>query len=101
VNAPKLALVEYNAGNLASVERAFARLGAQTYRAARPADIAAADALVLPGVGHFGALLNALRKANLDGALQEAIAAGSHSSVFALVCRCSLLRATRLPTFPG
>jgi imidazole glycerol-phosphate synthase subunit HisH len=76
VNAPKLALVEYNAGNLASVERAFARLGAQTYRAARPGDIAAADALVLPGVGHFGALLNALREANLDGSLQEAIAAG-------------------------
>jgi imidazole glycerol phosphate synthase glutamine amidotransferase subunit len=76
VKAPKLALVEYNAGNLASVERAFARLGAQTYRAARPGDIAAADALVLPGVGHFGALLNALREANLDGALQEAIAAG-------------------------
>ncbi len=72
----KLTLVEYSAGNLASVERAFARLGASSSRATQAEEIAAADALVLPGVGHFGALLQALRTVRLDEALRQAIAAG-------------------------
>ena len=72
----KLALVEYNAGNLASVERAFTRLGASSSRATHPENITKADAVVLPGVGHFGSLLHALRNANLDEALRHAIAAG-------------------------
>jgi glutamine amidotransferase len=72
----KLTLVEYGAGNLPSVERAFARLGVQTERATQPLQIAESDAIVLPGVGHFGALLNALEAAGLSAPLKEFIASG-------------------------
>jgi glutamine amidotransferase len=76
VSALKLTLVEYGAGNLPSVERAFARLGVQTERATQPAQITDSDAIVLPGVGHFGALLNALQAAGLSPPLKEFIASG-------------------------
>lgn len=76
MNAPKLTLVEYGAGNLPSVERAFARLGAQTERAARPEQIASSAAIVLPGVGHFGAMVSRLAEVGLVEPLREFIAAG-------------------------
>ena len=68
-----IAILEYGAGNAASVERAFQRLGAATRRAAAPADLACARAIVLPGVGHFGALARALRDTGLLAALQTAL----------------------------
>ncbi len=50
-----IALIDYKAGNLTSVRKAFAALGAELYTPARPEELAAADAIVVPGVGHFGA----------------------------------------------
>jgi len=50
-----IALVDYKAGNLASVRKAFAALGAELFTPERPADLESADAIVVPGVGHFGA----------------------------------------------
>lgn len=73
----KLTLVDYGAGNLPSVERAFGRLGASTSRATRGEDLAGAEAIVLPGVGHFGALARALACNDLGRALREAIERGA------------------------
>jgi imidazole glycerol phosphate synthase glutamine amidotransferase subunit len=67
-----LTLVDYGAGNLPSVERAFRRLGAATKRAISGEDLACAEAIVLPGVGHFGALARALARNDLDRALRAA-----------------------------
>lgn len=50
-----IALIDYKAGNLTSVRKAFAALGAQLYTPERPEDLSTADAIVVPGVGHFGA----------------------------------------------
>ena len=50
-----IALVDYKAGNLTSVRKAFATLGAEVFTPERPDDLASADAIVVPGVGHFGA----------------------------------------------
>ena len=50
-----IALIDYKAGNLTSVRKAFAALGAELYTPERPADLESADAIVVPGVGHFGA----------------------------------------------
>ncbi|MFZ0619198.1 MAG: imidazole glycerol phosphate synthase subunit HisH [Candidatus Acidiferrales bacterium] len=72
----KISIVDYGAGNLASVERAFQRLGATTERAARPEAIARAGAIVLPGVGHFSAFVGGLRERNLAEALGTAFAGG-------------------------
>ena len=68
----KLALVDYGVSNLPSVERAFERLGATAERAADPEGIRAAEAIVLPGVGHFAAFVEALRKRGLAAPLAEA-----------------------------
>jgi glutamine amidotransferase len=50
-----IALIDYKAGNLTSVRKAFAALGADLFTPDRPADLVTADAIVVPGVGHFGA----------------------------------------------
>jgi len=71
-----IALVEYGAGNLPSVERALARLGLESRRASTPEAIASCDALILPGVGHFGALMHSLHERSLVAPLREAIAKG-------------------------
>jgi glutamine amidotransferase len=72
----KISIIDYGAGNLPSVERALRTLGAETERATTPEQIAAASALVLPGVGHFSAFVAGLRERNLTGVLREAIARG-------------------------
>ena len=68
----RVAIVDYGAGNLPSVERALRGLGAETERATEPGQIAAARAIVLPGVGHFSAFVNGLRERNLTSSLREA-----------------------------
>lgn len=50
-----IALIDYKAGNLTSVRKAFAAIGAELYDPASPADLERAAAIVVPGVGHFGA----------------------------------------------
>ncbi|MFZ3217795.1 MAG: imidazole glycerol phosphate synthase subunit HisH [Candidatus Acidiferrales bacterium] len=72
----KISIVDYGAGNLPSVERALRGLGAETECVTRPEQIAAARALVLPGVGHFSAFVKGLRERNLTAALQAALAGG-------------------------
>ena len=69
-----IALVDYGAGNLASVRKALRACGADVVEPAGPEGLARASAIVLPGVGHFGATLA------LDGAwhaaLRDRLAAG-------------------------
>jgi imidazole glycerol phosphate synthase glutamine amidotransferase subunit len=69
VNRPRVALVDYGAGNLRSVRKGLAAAGADVVAPAAPADLDAADGIVLPGVGHFGvtsALDGAWRRTILD-----------------------------------
>ena len=69
-------LIDYGAGNVPSVERALHRLGAQTCRAATAECIARAEALILPGVGHYAALIRALDERQMRAQLIEAIEKG-------------------------
>ena len=48
-----IALVDYGAGNLASVRKAFAAIGADLWTPAVPGELARAHGIVIPGVGHF------------------------------------------------
>src|SRR5262249_11656308 len=50
-----IALIDYKAGNLTSVRKAFSAIGAELWIPASPAELERADAVVVPGVGHFGA----------------------------------------------
>lgn len=67
-------LIETGLANLASVEAALRRLGAETRRSQRADDVRAAEHVVLPGVGSFGAGRAALRQGGLDRALRERVA---------------------------
>jgi glutamine amidotransferase len=50
-----IALVDYGAGNLASVRKALAALGAEVQTPPQPADLCDARGVIVPGVGHFAA----------------------------------------------
>ena len=71
-----IAIVNYGMGNLRSVQKALEYLGATTHITSDPADLHAADAVVLPGVGAFGAAMQRLNDAGLTPALQRAIEGG-------------------------
>ena len=62
-----IALIDYKAGNLTSVRKAFAAIGADLYDPRSPDDLGRAAAIVVPGVGHFGATVA------LDGGWAAAI----------------------------
>ena len=51
----KVALIDYRAGNLTSVKKAFAAVGADLFVPVEPGDLGPAAAVVVPGVGHFAA----------------------------------------------
>lgn len=72
----KVTLIDYGAGNVPSVERALQRLGADPQRTNSTECISKAQALLLPGVGHFGALVRALDEKNIRAAIVEAIHRG-------------------------
>jgi glutamine amidotransferase len=50
-----IALVDYGAGNLTSVRKALAALGADVWTPASPGELEGADSIIVPGVGHFDA----------------------------------------------
>jgi glutamine amidotransferase len=70
-----IAIVDYGAGNLNSVRKAFDYLGAGVVVTSQPESVATADKVVLPGVGHFSSL-RSLGSTGLGEALQQAAASG-------------------------
>ncbi len=75
MNGP-VVVIDYDAGNLRSVARALAHVGADPRVSADPTDIDRAGALVLPGVGAAADTMKNLRDRNLVGPIKEYIAAG-------------------------
>lgn len=74
-----IAIIDYKAGNLTSVKKAFAHIGAETVVTDNPAQIARADKVVLPGVGHFAAT-----RALDESGLREAVLGGIERGVLFL-----------------
>ena len=64
-----IAVLDYGIGNLRSAQKALQRCGADARLTVDHGLIADADAVVLPGVGAFGACMAALRGANLQTAV--------------------------------
>jgi|TARA_B100001123_G_C15115235_1_gene949099 glutamine amidotransferase len=74
---PLIAVLDYGIGNLRSAQKGFQRVGADVRLTADRGLVADANAVVLPGVGHFGACMTQLRKAKLDEVAYAAIEAGT------------------------
>jgi len=73
---PRVAVLDYGIGNLRSAQKALERVGADAVLTADAGIAASADAVVLPGVGAFGACMNALRTAGLESVVHDSVARG-------------------------
>jgi len=83
MTGPLVAVLDYGIGNLSSAQKALVRTGADA-RLTRDAGLVAdADGVVLPGVGAFGACMDALRTSGLDGV---AVRAATGDRPFLGVC---------------
>jgi imidazole glycerol-phosphate synthase subunit HisH len=72
----RVLVVDYGMGNLASARRGFEEGGADARVSRDPADIAASDAVVVPGVGAFGQAMERLNEGGWSDALRAAAADG-------------------------
>lgn len=70
------AIIDYGAGNLMSVKKALDYIGAKSIVTSDPAEIAAAESVILPGVGAFGDAMDSMRKRGLDSAVKAAALSG-------------------------
>jgi imidazole glycerol-phosphate synthase subunit HisH len=73
---PLVAVLDYGIGNLRSAEKSLQHVGADARLTADRGLIADAAAVVLPGVGAFGACMTALARTGLDEVAQHAAASG-------------------------
>ena len=69
-----IAIVDYEMGNLRSVQKGFERVGHSATITSDPAVLAEADKIVLPGVGAFRDAIAALRERKLVEPIREAVA---------------------------
>ena len=71
-----IAIIDYNAGNLKSVEKALISMGEECTITRDRHEILNADRVILPGVGAFGDAMNQLKKYELDKVIHEVADSG-------------------------
>ena len=93
-------VIDYKAGNLTSVVKALRHLGAEVTVTESPADVAAAERIVLPGVGHFSATRR-LDETGITGAVSDAIARGIPFLGICVGLQWLFTGSTEAPDCPG
>ncbi len=71
-----IAIIDYDAGNLRSVEKALLSIGEETIVTRKHDEILAADKVILPGVGAFGDAMRKLKEYGLVDTIHEAVDSG-------------------------
>lgn len=71
-----IAIIDYDAGNLKSVEKAFGALKQECIITRNFHELQKADRMILPGVGSYGVAMEQLKKYGLDKVIREAAASG-------------------------
>ncbi|QDT07899.1 Imidazole glycerol phosphate synthase subunit HisH 1 [Rubripirellula lacrimiformis] len=71
-----ITIVDYQMGNLRSVQKAIERVGGEAKISSDPVEISAADKLVLPGVGAFGDAMAEIRRRDLAQPIIDFVATG-------------------------
>lgn len=74
---PRIAVLDYGTSNLHSACKALEVVGGRVHVATRPDEVGAVDAVVLPGVGNFGAVMRRIRAQGLDEAVGRAVEEGT------------------------
>ena len=74
--ARMILIVDYQMGNLRSVQKGFEKVGCEARVSGDPAELARADKIVLPGVGAMADAVAELRRRELVEPIREAIASG-------------------------
>ena len=95
-----IAIVDYGAGNLVSVKKAFDWLGQRCVITSDPPQVSAASKIVLPGVGHF-ASTDALTRSGLRTAISDAVAKGVPFLGICVGMQWMLERSEESPQTPG
>jgi len=72
----RIAIIDYQMGNLRSVQKGFEKVGHAATITSDPRELAAAEKVVLPGVGAFGDAMAELKRRQLVEPIREAIASG-------------------------
>lgn len=72
-----IAMIDYDAGNIKSVEKALQKLGADVVITKDPQVILSADKVILPGVGAFGDAMDNLKKYGLDEVIHQVVEKGT------------------------
>ena len=72
-----IAIIDYDAGNIKSVEKALQKLGAEVVITKNREEILKADKVILPGVGAFGEAMANLRKYKLDEVIYQVVERGT------------------------
>ncbi|HCM91455.1 MAG TPA: imidazole glycerol phosphate synthase subunit HisH [Lachnospiraceae bacterium] len=72
-----IAIIDYDAGNIKSVEKALMYLGADTVLTRDPEIIVKADKVILPGVGAFGDAMNRIRGYGLEEVIKDVVKRGT------------------------
>lgn len=73
----RVAIIDYGAGNLRSVQKALACVGLDAEIVDRPSPLAGVDAVILPGVGAFGPAVAKLRNRGFDGVIRDVVSRGA------------------------
>lgn len=71
-----IAIIDYDAGNLRSVEKAFQAVGEECVITRKRSEIQTAERVILPGVGSFGVAMEQLKKYELDKVIREVTESG-------------------------
>lgn len=76
MSAPRVVVLDYGSGNVHSAVKALALAGAEVELTAEPDAVASADGLVVPGVGAFRAVVEALRASGAEPLIDRRLAGG-------------------------
>lgn len=90
MSSSRTVIVDYDAGNLRSVQRALAEVGVEARLSSDATEIANAQRIVFPGVGAAGSAMRTLRRLGLDAALTHAITSGTPTLGICLGLQISL-----------